>query len=166
MASLNFKTNESEVKNVKFNKKGKGSGGTPTLDIKIHAVCGASVMKPLIGSDSTLNLWRHDGDCDPMFPGMGPFECLAKFENHFMNIAGTDIKAVNLSKFEAKVMPGKSVKISFNASISDPSEKEIEAFKMALKGVGPMTIAGVDLVDDADDDEDGDDHPDPDSDND
>ncbi len=155
---LGFSAEQAKLTSINVRTQGNEESPVEAVDFKFECVVGGAVAQPLLGTDEMPNLWHENKDRDPLYTGLTSIISWAAFSADKLNFSAVRFKAADLKKFSFKPVAGGKLELTFTASITEPTDSQVNNMRHLLKGKAKLVVAAErDLFDDPKSEEEEDD---------
>ena len=152
---INFRSTEAELTHLNVRKEGPNDDTKQTaIDAKFSCETNGVVLKTLLGTDYVPDFWIRDGEeIAARYIGIETIKSWAFFDDHQLNFGGLKFDSVKLKSFVFKPVGKGAIELAFQASINNPTERELCILAEMLKGCALLEVySPPDLFDEQQDD--------------
>lgn len=145
---INFSSSEAELKHLNIRKEGPEDMPVTAIDLKINCETAGDCLPSLLGCDDQPDFWLDNEDRDVRFTGIEQMKSWAVFESHELNFGGLKLPLAKLKNFSFRPIAGGLVDLTFSASITEPSERQVNILvEMVRESSAVQVVAPPDLFD-------------------
>jgi len=147
---INFRSTGAELTHLNVRKEGPNDDMKQTaIDAKFSCETSGAVLKTLLGTDYVPDFWERDGEeVTARYVGIETIKSWAFFDDHQLIFGGLKFDSVKLKGFVFKPVGQGAVELVFQASINNPTERELCILAEMLKGCALLeVVAPPDLFD-------------------
>jgi hypothetical protein len=151
---MNFSAEQTKLISVNIRAQGNEEAPVDAVDFKFECVVPGEAADYLLGADEAL-LWHDNKDRDPLYTGLTSMISWATFKADNLSFSRVSFKEADLKKFSFKPVAGGKLELVFTASITEPSDSQINNMRKMLKCHAKLVVSAErDLFDDPEEEDD------------